>query len=276
MSYQQELNTATIAVQKAGDLIRTMRETSQLERTVKTDGSPVTNADKIAEQLLKDELLAAFPEYGFIGEEGTAIRDRKYTWICDPIDGTYAYLNGEKTVATSLALHNREAGLVLGIVYNPFTREMYAGANGLETKIGERKLPANNPADLKRAVVNYGLTKTNRDTFCDLHGLWQEKKIGKLVTIGGSLAYQLAQVAEGAQNVYMMQSSKGANSWDIAAGIHLVRSVGGKVTDAEGKDIMEGDKPTAIIAATNATIHRQFLEALKDIRAQTAQTVANV
>ncbi len=276
MSYQKELRVATEVVRKAGDIIRNMRETGQLEKTVKPDESPVTNADIAAERLLKEELSRAFPDYGFLGEEGTNIRKKDYTWICDPIDGTRAYLNGEKTVATSLALHNKEKGLVLGIVYNPFTKEMYASANGLETKVDEMSLPAKNPSDLRQAVVNYGLTKTNMDTFSNIHELWREKKISKLVSVGGSIAYQLAQVAEGAQSVYMMHSTKTAKSWDIAAGIHLVRGVGGKVTDEEGKDIMEGDEPTTIIAATNETIHRQFLEALREVRAKTAPLVANV
>src|SRR5438270_227438 len=85
----------------------------------KSDKSPVTMADKGAEQLLRQTLLAKFPQDGFLGEEfGDTPGPSGYRWIIDPIDGTRSFVRGIPLWATLVGLeHNGE--LISGVAYSP-------------------------------------------------------------------------------------------------------------------------------------------------------------
>ncbi|MEM7105586.1 MAG: inositol monophosphatase [Bacteroidota bacterium] len=262
---KQTLDEATSAVLEAADLILKMKAEG-VSQELKEDNSPVTDADRKAEALIRKRLLTAFPGYGFIGEEfkDTASQNGLY-WTCDPIDGTWSYLNGESTCTTSLSLMKDDETL-LAVIYNPFTRELFQGASGIPGTWNTLPMPLVFKKDLEDSVVNFFVHRSRLEDVMTLYQLREKKVINKMVSMGGSVAYALAMVAKGAHNVFIGLSSRKSNIWDMSAGIFLVRSVGGLVTDLTGNDIGPETRPfSPIIASSHPHIHDEILEVLNGV-----------
>src|SRR3989338_4137377 len=130
------LTKAKEAAFEAGKIVLDICNKKDFCTEYKADGSPVTKADKEAEEKILEILLTAFPQHSFRGEEAGLIGSAgsSYLWTCDPVDGTRAILNGEKTSSISLALSN-DNNTILGLVYNPFTKEMYSAAENIKTML---------------------------------------------------------------------------------------------------------------------------------------------
>ncbi len=257
MGLEYQLETATDAVLQAGKIILDISARGDFEVQYKSDGSPRTKADKEAELKIREILLGAFPTNSFIGEEFDPVQGTdKRRWYCDPVDGTWCLLNGETTVSTSLALHQNEK-TVLAVVYNPFTEELFAGAEGIRTKRNNELLPKFNRTDPTKAVYNMQISSRRKEEVVRLYTLWERRAIPKLISRGGSIAYNLAQVAEGSHSVHIAASTRSSKEWDIAAGIYLVESVGGRVSRL--------DEGRILIASTNPEIHEKTLELLAQV-----------
>ena len=114
---------------KAGDLALKIRE-GNIGIEIKSDESPVTAADKACEKLIVEELSAAFPGDGMLGEEGAMkVSENGRRWIIDPIDGTRDFIRG--TGAWSVLMGLEENGKVIaGHAYFPAHKEMYSAAKG--------------------------------------------------------------------------------------------------------------------------------------------------
>ena len=99
----------------------------------KSDRSPVTIADRSAEQAMRAVLAERFPEHGVLGEEfGLDRPEARLRWVLDPIDGTRAFISGRPTFGTLIALLDDETP-VLGVIDQPVTRERWIGAKGRPT-----------------------------------------------------------------------------------------------------------------------------------------------
>ena len=92
----------------------------------------------------------------------------------------------------------------------------------------------------------------------ELYSLWEKKEFAKFVSRGGSVAYSLAQVAEGSHSVFIAASTKVSHEWDLAAGRYLVESVGGIVSISPEKGIL--------IAATNSDVYHETCDLLAQTR----------
>jgi fructose-1,6-bisphosphatase/inositol monophosphatase family enzyme len=97
----------------------------------KSDRSPVTQADIAAEGILRQELLGAFPDDGFLGEEtGSTAGSSGYEWVVDPIDGTKSFIRGVPLWATLVGCRRGDEG-ILGVIAVPALDEMvYAAVGG--------------------------------------------------------------------------------------------------------------------------------------------------
>ncbi len=254
MGLDYQLSVSREAAIKAGEFILEKCRTRDLQIEYKPDGSPTTNADKGAELIIRNALSGVLPTNSFIGEElGIVDGSDGFRWYCDPIDATWSVINGENTASTSLAL-TKNGITVLSVVYNPFTRELFAGAEGIPTTLNYEPLPRFNRHIPAEAVYNFQISAKRITDALALFDLWKNGAIGKLISRGGSIAYNLAQVAEGSHSVYVVSSTKPSDKWDVAGGIYLVESVGGKVT------LM--DEGRILIASTNPQIHKSTLELL--------------
>jgi inositol-phosphate phosphatase/L-galactose 1-phosphate phosphatase/histidinol-phosphatase len=93
----------------------------------KDDASPVTIADREAEQAMRDMIATAFPHHGIRGEEfGQHQADADWVWVLDPIDGTKSFVSGSLAFGTQIALLHRGQP-VLGLIDQPITAERWLG-----------------------------------------------------------------------------------------------------------------------------------------------------
>ena len=146
---------AEAAADVAGAVIRPFFRAA-LEAERKADRSPVTIADRTAEQAIRAVLAERFPEHGILGEEfGLDRPEALLRWVLDPIDGTRAFITGRPVFGTLVALL-RDGVPVLGVIDQPITGERWVGALGRPTRFrgpfggraGCRDCPALGQAEL--------------------------------------------------------------------------------------------------------------------------------
>jgi len=181
----------------------------------------LTEADVSANQIIKEHILAAFPEDGWLSEESAddATRlSKSRVWIVDPIDGTREYVKNIPEYAVSVALIENGAPR-LAAVFNPATNELFFAEAGKGAWMGQQKLQC-------RADVNHFILLASRSEF--ERGEWDQFAEYNVQVIG-SIAYKLALVAAGKASATFSLSPK--NEWDIAAGVLLIQEAGGTVTD---------------------------------------------
>ena len=258
------MNVMTAAALKAGrGLKRDFGEIENLQVSVKGPGDFVTNADRRAEQTLFEELSKARPGYGFIMEEGGAVEgpDKSHTWHIDPLDGTMNFLHGLPIFAISIGLE-REGQVVAGLVYNPATDDMFFAERGQGAYHNNRRLRVAARRDIAEGLIGCGIPALGK---AQAHPFFKAELSAVMAHVGvlrrlGAAALDLAHVAAGTYDAYW---ERGLKSWDIAAGILLVREAGGFVTTADG-----GDDPLGggSILAGNEVMHRRLLEILRQAR----------
>ena len=249
------------AVTKAGrSLRRDFGEVEQLQVSMKGPGDFVSAADKRAEEMLHAELSRVRPGYGFVMEEGGVIEgtDPDHRWIVDPLDGTTNFLHGLPVFAISVALE-RAGQLVAGVVFNPATDELFTAERGGGAFMNDRRLRVAARRNLEDCVIATGIPhigKPGQDRFREELTVVQAKVAG--VRRFGSAALDCAYVAAGRMDGFWERDLK---SWDLAAGILLIKEAGGFVTDAQGHDNM---LINGSIVAGNEAVHGVLLRLLKD------------
>src|SRR5579885_3395950 len=162
---ERELTLLCEAVRRAGLRAMELRRDG-FETFIKPDRSPVTTADLAVDRMLREALLAAFPDDGWLSEETAddPIRlEKKRVWVVDPIDGTKYFMRGESQFAVSAALV-QEGTVVAGAVFNPATDELFGAARGLGTRLNGVRVPVPPPAG-ERLVVLVNPPALERGTF---------------------------------------------------------------------------------------------------------------
>ena len=240
MQGSANLNIMLKAARKAGrSLVKDFGEVENLQVSAKGPGDFVSRADRAAEEILKNELMSARPNYGFLGEEGTRIEgtDPTRRWIVDPLDGTTNFLHGMPHWAVSIALEHK-GEIVAGVVYDPAKDEMFYAEKGAGCWLNDSKrLRVSGRNKMIESVfatgVPFGGSKYLPATLQDLARL-MPACAG--VRRWGSAALDLAYVAAGRYEGYW---ERGLKSWDIAAGLLLVREAGGLVEPIRaGQDML--------------------------------------
>jgi myo-inositol-1(or 4)-monophosphatase len=229
---------AEAATDVAGAVIRPLFRAG-LGAVDKSDLSPVTIADRAAEQAMRAVLAERFPGHGILGEEfGHDRPEASLCWVLDPVDGTRAFITGRPTFGTLIAL--LEDGVpILGVIDQPVTGERWLGARGRQTRftgglggaagcrpcptLAEAELSATSPAMFEAAdLLRFErLSAASRRVYwggdCYAHGL---------VALG-----QIDIVAECTMKL-----------WDWAALVPVIEGAGGRVTDWAGQPLRaDGD-----------------------------------
>lgn len=257
------MNVMTAAALKAGrGLKRDFGEVENLQVSVKGPGDFVSAADKKSEKILFEELSKARPGYGFVMEESGTVEgtDKSHTWYIDPLDGTTNFLHGVPIFAISIGLA-REGQIVAGLVYNPATEDMYVAEKGQGAFLNNRRLRVAARRDFGDALIGCGiphLGKKDHDRFRAEFAavMARASNLRRL----GAAALDLCFVAQGAYDGFWERHLK---SWDMAAGILIVREAGGFVTDADGGTDIFG---TGSICAGNEAIHSHLLALIRSAR----------
>jgi myo-inositol-1(or 4)-monophosphatase len=254
------ITVMTEAVMKAArSLKRDFGEVENLQVSRKGPGDFVSAADRRAEEILRGALEKARPGYGLVMEESGVVvgADKTHTWHIDPLDGTTNFLHGIPHFCISVGLE-REGVPVAGVIYDPVKDEMFTAEKGQGAYINNRRIRVAGRSDIHDAVVYCGLPHIGRPN----HPRFMEELAGVMAVAGGvrrmgAAALDLAYVACGRADFYW---ERDVRTWDIAAGIVLVREAGGFVSDADG-----GEHPLDVgsVAAGNETMHRAFISRVR-------------
>jgi myo-inositol-1(or 4)-monophosphatase len=259
MPHSAVLNVMIKAAYRAGrSLKRDLGEVENLQVSLKGPRNFVTAADRRAEEIVREELAKARPDYGFLGEEGgdRAGADASHRWIVDPLDGTTNFLHGIPHFAVSIALE-RGGAIVAGVTYNPANDDLFVAERGKGAFLNDRRIRVAARKTLAEAVVACGLPHYGRG---DLAVARNEIAAAQQHFAGlrrfGAATLDLAWIAAGRFDAYW---ERDLSPWDIAAGLILVREAGGFITDLDGGDatLTKGD-----VAAGNDTMHRELLRLL--------------
>lgn len=257
------LNVMVTAVRKtARQIRRDFQEVEQLQVSRKGAADFVTQADLNAERVLREELTKARPDFGFVLEEGGVIagKDADHRWHVDPIDGTTNFIHSIPHFCISVGLE-RAGTVIAGVIYNPVTDELYVAERGKGAYLNDKRLRVSGRRDMAEGLFATGLNLGARGNPALFYKQYEAiTKISGGVRRFGSAALDLAYVAAGRYDGFW---EIGLNSWDVAAGIVMIREAGGQVSDLSGgPDALNGDG----IIAGNQELHPQLLRALKAVK----------
>ncbi len=271
MPYSATLNVMIKAAYRAGrSLKRDLGEVENLQVSLKGPRNFVTAADRRAEEIVREELHKARPDYGFLGEEGGARpgADATHRWIVDPLDGTTNFLHGIPHFAVSIALE-RNGAIVAGLTFNPANDELFVAERGKGAFLNDRRIRVAARQRLAEAVVACGLPHFGRG---DLALARNEIAAAQQHYAGlrryGAATLDLAWIAAGRFDAYW---ERDLSPWDLAAGMLLVREAGGFVSDLDGGDAVLAKGQ---VAAGNDTMHRELLRLLKEAGKEAAKEAA--
>lgn len=247
--WQDRLDFALRVAEEAGAV--TLRHfQTQLEVQVKQDDSPVTRADREAEELLRTRIAESFPDDGILGEEQGEQGRQDRRWVIDPIDGTKSFICGVPLYAVLLS-YEVDGEPVVGVSHFPALRETcWAHAGGGAWWDG-RPCQVSNLDELRWATLATGSHKS-LDQYGRLNGLVRLSHQCR-ATRGWSDAYGHCLVATG--RIEAMIDPVVAH-YDLSAVSLIVREAGGRFTDFSGN---EGIHREAI--SSNGKLHEQILEA---------------
>ena len=217
---------------------------------------PVTVADRLSEERMREILARRRPHDAILGEEyGPHPGTSGLTWVLDPIDGTRGYLSGTPTWGVLISVAN-EAGPIYGVIDQPFIKERFEGGLGraeVNGPMGRRTLKARPARPLSEAI----LFTTFPEIGSAEEGAAFRKVAGRARLVRyGMDCYAYALIAAGQIDLVI---EAGLQAYDVQAPIAVIEAAGGVITDWQGRPCHNGGR---VLAAANATIHAEALALL--------------
>lgn len=225
----------------------------------KAPDDPVTEADHAVNDFLHDHLRAARPDYAWLSEESEddpARLGAERVFVIDPIDGTRAFIAGEKTWAHSIAVVERGRPSA-AVVFLPMLDRMYLAYAGSGATMNNDPIAASSPHGVEGATVL--AARTNLDAKHWKDGVPPIKR-----TFRPSLAYRMCLVAEGRFDA--MLTLRDSWEWDIAAGALVAAEAGARVTDRNGATLAfnNATPKTMGVLAASPGLHRELAGRLRE------------
>ena len=245
------LDFAIEVAREAGELANSFFKT-QLKVTYKADNSPVTQADRQTEQLIRKLISKKFPDHGIIGEEfKQANPSSSYQWVVDPIDGTREFVRHMPFWSTYVALLKNNKP-VIGVIFIPQFNELFTAEKGKGAYLNGKKIKVSKTKNIERAYIVHG--SINR---FEKHGkLKGFLKLCKAVENRRCLgSYSFALLLKGNVDV---EVEPGGGLYDFAAPSVLITEAGGKFTDFNGKFSLTSNNGVL----SNGILHNQVLKLL--------------
>ena len=225
----------------------------------KPDASPVTVADKEAEEAIRERIAARYPEHGVIGEEFPPHRpEAEYLWVVDPLDGTKSFVTAKPLFATLIGLVHGERA-ILGLIDHPALHERWIGAAGRPTEWNGASQRVRACPELARAV----LATTSPDAFSpEDWSAYLRVHAGARFAVYGGDAYAFGLLASGFLDL-IVETDHGVD--DFFPLVPVIEQAGGVMTDWSGRPLgMHSDG--RIIAAGDPRLHAQALALLAGAR----------
>ena len=257
------LATAHALADRAGEIaLRWFRAPLVVER--KSDGSPVTEADRCIEAMCRERLSALYPGHGILGEEfGGERLDAPFVWVIDPIDGSIAFISGSPLWGTLIALLH-EGAPVLGLIDAPATGERWSALRGGVALWHSSKAVA-------QRCRTSGCTRLGRARLCvpspdgfspaQADAVERLSKQASTRALGGD-CYSYGLLAGGHLDLVV---EAGLDAHDHLPLVAVIEAAGGVITDWSGEPLglrSAGD----VVAAASMALHRQALAVLRRLR----------
>jgi myo-inositol-1(or 4)-monophosphatase len=226
------INTAIKAAYLAANIIQnSSRSLAKIKITQKDNNDFVSDIDKSAEDVIIKTINKAYPNHNILAEESGFIDNNSdLTWVVDPIDGTTNFIHGNPNYSISIALKDK-GKVIHGVILDPNRNELYQASIGKGALLNDKRIRVSNN-NLEHSLIATGFPAV------DLTVIDKYLQIFKEITLKtsgqrrmGSAALDLAYLANGVVDGFYEYSLK---SWDVSAGILLVKEAGGIVTDFNG------------------------------------------
>lgn len=245
------------AILSAGQMA--LREYNKFNRAgveFKSHHETLTKVDLASEKMIIKHITKNFPDHCILSEEsGRNKKESPYLWIIDPIDGTtnFSIHNPLWSISIGVVYAGK---IVIGLVYVPVLGELYEAELDKGAKFNGKKMKVSSIGD-KRAVHTFCHSVCPEDRKRSIEYYQKQALAGQECRRMGSAAIELAYVSRGLVESITIH---GARSWDVAAGVLLVRESGGRVSDFTGQ---EWTLESHDMLATNGLVHKETLKNLK-------------
>ena len=250
--WKNRYELAVTTAKEAGQLAMGYFDTN-LAVEWKQDLTPVTAADRQAEELIRKRLLSSFPNDGFLGEEfGSTPGTSGFRWIIDPIDGTRNYVRGIPLWATLIGLEYRDEQ-ILGVADVPAMNQTYRALRGDGAFRDDQRIHVSKVSDISQAMMFYSslswfIKAGRQDAFLELARRVQRQR-------GFGDFYGFVLVAQGSGELMM---EHGTHAWDLAAIKPIVEEAGGRFSNWDGQaNIYRPD-----VLVSNGVLHEEVLNLL--------------
>ena len=280
-TYDHELRIALDLAREAGAAILDLYEGPlHIEQKANADDrEPVTQADKLANELIVQRLQSEFPDDGILAEESidTSRRLKKQrVWMIDPLDGTTGFIEGNGDFAVQIGL-TENGQCVLGVVYQPLTGVLYRAVRGSGTWIerpgfeSERgRVSAHEEISTMRLAASRSHRSPRMDKVVSAFGLKEEVR-------RGSVGIKIGLLVEQQCDLYVHLSPR-TKQWDTCAPEIILLEAGGLITDLFGGPLIynraEVQNRNGVVAS-NGVSHKAIIESLRPLLSQFGRVPAD-
>lgn len=267
-NYEHELSVAIELARAAGAGILEQYEgpLNIEQKNYNDDVEPVTQADRIANELIVSRLHREFPNDGILAEESIDTKrrlDKNRVWMVDPLDGTNGFIEGNGDFAVQIGLAEN-GQCVVGVVYQPLPGVLYRAVRGEGTWIERPRLPA------ERGRVSDKLTLSNMRLAASRSH--RSSRMNKVVhrfgfreeVQRGSVGIKIGLLVERQCDVYIHLSSR-TKQWDTCAPQLILTEAGGRLSDLFGQPLsynVPDIQNRNGLVASNGVSHDQIIETL--------------
>ena len=256
------LEFAVEIARQAGEQTLQLFRSSKLEVQRKQDGSPVTAADREAEQLLQKLIHARFPDDAVLGEEfGETAGNSGFRWVLDPIDGTKSFISGVPLYTTLVAVLWQNEPLI-GVIFAPAAGEMVYAARGsgcwhVVAEGAAQPARVSDVSELAEAVfLTTSVRSFSTDRQPDARSVYDQLQQASRITRTWGDAFGYLLVATGRAEIMV---DAALNLWDAAALQPVIEEAGGKFFDWQGRPTVHSEEAIA----TNAALAEQVSAIVK-------------
>jgi myo-inositol-1(or 4)-monophosphatase len=255
------LAVARECASEAGELLRRTTSEGFTVSSKSVYHDLVTTADVESERLIVERIRRSFPDHDIEAEEGKYPRSgARYCWVIDPIDGTVNFAKGVPFYCVSIGV-TLDGRPLVGVVHDPSRRETFWATAGGGAFLDGKRIQVTGSTALRDALLATGFHYDRGQPMLDTLETIKRFFLGGVVEIRriGSAALELAYVAAGRLDGFWEHRLM---SWDIAAGMLLVREAGGRATDRDGVDLSVRKSFTV---ASNGLLHDPMLTVIRSV-----------
>jgi len=273
-NYDQELNVAIDLAREAGKTILAQYEKPLRveQKSHDHDVEPVTQADRIANELIVNGLKAAFPSDGILAEESVDTERRlskSRVWMVDPLDGTNGFIDGNGDFAVQIGLV-KDGEPVVSVVYVPLSRVLYRAVigNGSWIEHPQRETERAGVSDRQTfATMRLAASRSHRSS--RMNKVVQRFGFRKEVQ-RGSVGIKVGLLVEQECDVYIHLSPR-TKQWDTCAPQLILTEAGGRMTDLFGQplhyNVRDVNNRNGLVASNGAS-HQVIIETLAPLLAE--------